>query len=269
MASPGPPHALICELHGSLLRALASALDFHPQGLAQAARHMRRKALISNASAKKLVMLDNAYNVSRHITNVSAKHFFTSILDEVAKTNADTESSGCSGPEHGSDTTSVTSSTRCSSLAHPECYSATPAPTSLPVPTAPTEYYEMSDIYDIEPTPNFYDLDLSFARLAAAVDRFEANGNHRVVDALSVLPDAIGNELDERWSEVIHNTRRRVARTIHEFHEEAQYLVEEHGLQDEWDPPDYFETWDDDISAIVAEDEARLAALEHASPPPP
>ena len=51
----------------------------HWQGLGQAARALRKRNIIDGTQAKKLILLDGAYNLSRHITVISAHQFRMSI----------------------------------------------------------------------------------------------------------------------------------------------------------------------------------------------
>ena len=59
---------MVFQLHGMALRQLSLALDVHCQGLAQASRLARGRSLISNGLARRLLQLDAADNVCRHIT---------------------------------------------------------------------------------------------------------------------------------------------------------------------------------------------------------
>jgi hypothetical protein len=67
--------ALVSELHGAALRHMSAELGVHVQGLAQAARLARQAGWVSNSLAKKLIQLDTAYNVCRHITKPYAAQF--------------------------------------------------------------------------------------------------------------------------------------------------------------------------------------------------
>ena len=62
------PHQLVNELHGKLLRQLSAQQDEHFQGLQQAARHLRQRRLVDAKTAKRLIELDAAFNINRHIT---------------------------------------------------------------------------------------------------------------------------------------------------------------------------------------------------------
>ena len=66
------PHQLIADLHGDLLREISALTCVHWQGLGQAARALRKYNIIDGTQAKKLIMLDGAYNLSRHITVISS-----------------------------------------------------------------------------------------------------------------------------------------------------------------------------------------------------
>ena len=73
------PHQLIADLHGDLLREFSALTCVHWQGLGQAARASRKRNIIDGTQAKKLTLLDGAYNLSRHITEISANQFRMSI----------------------------------------------------------------------------------------------------------------------------------------------------------------------------------------------
>ena len=75
--------ALVFELHGILLRSVASATQLHFQGLSQASRYLRAHGLVSNSAAKKLHNIDCAYNLCRHITAISSKSFADQVIGEI------------------------------------------------------------------------------------------------------------------------------------------------------------------------------------------
>eukprot|EP00929_Paragymnodinium_shiwhaense_P086603 TRINITY_DN47100_c0_g1_i4.p1 TRINITY_DN47100_c0_g1~~TRINITY_DN47100_c0_g1_i4.p1 ORF type:complete len:288 (-),score=35.13 TRINITY_DN47100_c0_g1_i4:1729-2541(-) len=86
--------AIITELHGSILRRLADDQGCHFEGLQQAARCARARKRIPNSLAKKLVMLDTAYNIVRHITVPYAaklRHELDLQLASVADTSGNDE----------------------------------------------------------------------------------------------------------------------------------------------------------------------------------
>ena len=74
-------HQLIADLHGDLLREMSAFTCVHWQGLGQAARALRKRNIIDGTQAKKLILLDGAYNLSRHITVISSNQFRMSIGD--------------------------------------------------------------------------------------------------------------------------------------------------------------------------------------------
>ena len=84
---------LILALHGRLLRALAVEVGQHFQGLAQAARSLKRAGRLSPATASKLTKVDTAFNLVRHVTAVSAGRFEEDLLMEMRRTADEHESS--------------------------------------------------------------------------------------------------------------------------------------------------------------------------------
>ena len=76
--------APIFELHGMLLRSVASATQLHFQGLSQASRYLRARGLVSSSAAKKLQNIDCAYNLCRHITSISSKSFADQVICEIS-----------------------------------------------------------------------------------------------------------------------------------------------------------------------------------------
>ena len=77
------PHQLIADLHGDLLREISAFMCVHWQGLGQAARALRKRNIIDGALTKKLILLDGAYNLSRHITVISANRLRMSIGNSI------------------------------------------------------------------------------------------------------------------------------------------------------------------------------------------
>ena len=76
---------LIFQLHGTLLRELALATNQHFEGLEQAARYCRKTQVVDNNIAKRLTHLDHAFNFVRHITNVKAPSFLSTVRVQVAQ----------------------------------------------------------------------------------------------------------------------------------------------------------------------------------------
>ena len=78
---------LILELHGRLLRTFAVEVGQHFQGLAQSARFLKRSGRISAATANKLLKLDSAFNLVRHITAISVSRFEADLVSELLNTS--------------------------------------------------------------------------------------------------------------------------------------------------------------------------------------
>ena len=79
------PVLMLAALHGQLLRATASHSGCHFQGLHQAARHLVAEGAVDTAGARKLRQIDDAYNVTRHITSVSCKATLANIIGQLAQ----------------------------------------------------------------------------------------------------------------------------------------------------------------------------------------
>jgi len=86
--------ALVSELHGCLLRLIAARTASHHQGLASAARSLKGK--IPDSMVKKLIRVDTAFQINRHITNPSSAKLLRDL--QTAMEKADT----ASGPAPGS-----------------------------------------------------------------------------------------------------------------------------------------------------------------------
>ena len=80
--------ALLFGLHGQLLRSLSASAGVHFQGISQAARSLRRRGVIRNQMANKLAKIDYAYNLVRHITEISVSDFCKSLEKELSTTMA-------------------------------------------------------------------------------------------------------------------------------------------------------------------------------------
>ena len=79
----GALHQLIDDLHGDLIREFSAFTCVYWQGLGQAARALRKRNIIDGTQAKKLTLLDGAYNFSRHITVISANQFLMGICTSI------------------------------------------------------------------------------------------------------------------------------------------------------------------------------------------
>ena len=80
------PHQLIADLHGDL-REISALM------CVQAARAPRKRNIIDGTQAKKLILLDGAYNISRHITVISSNQIaaFDGHVAEIVR-DCDTDS---------------------------------------------------------------------------------------------------------------------------------------------------------------------------------
>ena len=76
-------HQLIADLHGDFLRVISAFVCLHWQGLGQAARALRKRNIIDGTQTKKLILLDGANNLSRHITVISLNQFRMSIRNSI------------------------------------------------------------------------------------------------------------------------------------------------------------------------------------------
>ena len=83
------PYLLICHSHGTLLRSLTAILGYHAQGISQIARDLKRQKRISNELATKIMNVDTAYHVMRHISIVSVDELHGRVMREVTSQDAD------------------------------------------------------------------------------------------------------------------------------------------------------------------------------------
>ena len=72
-------YSLVCGLHGHSLRRLVCSTGTDFKGLQQAARQCRRRGLISSRIAKKLIALEAAFNVLRHVNSVRAERLLAEL----------------------------------------------------------------------------------------------------------------------------------------------------------------------------------------------
>ena len=61
---------------------------------------MRNKAMVSNATSKKLLMIDNAYNITRHITRCSSQSLFDAVMAEISAEKHETEKESLEKEKH-------------------------------------------------------------------------------------------------------------------------------------------------------------------------
>mmetsp|Transcript_13346 Transcript_13346/g.15111 ORF Transcript_13346/g.15111 Transcript_13346/m.15111 type:complete len:129 (-) Transcript_13346:59-445(-) len=74
MASSGDPETMLYLLRGRLMRRCAVATNVHYQGLAAAARALRHS--MPSGLSKKLIEVDTAYNIVRHLDEVVCTELF-------------------------------------------------------------------------------------------------------------------------------------------------------------------------------------------------
>jgi len=74
---------LIFELHGLSMRALSNALATHMDGLSALARTGRKKGIVSNRMSRKLVKIDEAFGLLRHITRSSLQQVLAELRGEI------------------------------------------------------------------------------------------------------------------------------------------------------------------------------------------
>ena len=76
--------AVLGPLHGHVLRKLAADTGVDFMGLEQAARFCRKAGYIDNRISKKIVALDTAFNVVRHLHAARASRFIAEVEDMLA-----------------------------------------------------------------------------------------------------------------------------------------------------------------------------------------
>mmetsp|Transcript_81909 Transcript_81909/g.248408 ORF Transcript_81909/g.248408 Transcript_81909/m.248408 type:complete len:278 (+) Transcript_81909:48-881(+) len=74
---------LVFRLHGELLRDISDSKQVHFQGLRIAASHLWRAGRIKDQTKKKLLTIEAAFSILRHITGVSAADFLSQVREEI------------------------------------------------------------------------------------------------------------------------------------------------------------------------------------------
>ena len=74
---------LIAGLHGRMLRELSAHTGVHFQGLHHAAALLRKRGGITARSQRRLRQLDDAFNLNRHVTEVSCREWHFEIMGDV------------------------------------------------------------------------------------------------------------------------------------------------------------------------------------------
>ena len=80
--------SLLCQYRDNALEALAASAGKQHEGLAQAARHACDLKLISKPLKHKLIKVDYAYNLVRHITSKSVGDYIEQLQVELNNTCA-------------------------------------------------------------------------------------------------------------------------------------------------------------------------------------
>ena len=78
---------LLLELHGRLLRELASSTGIHFQGQQQEARWLHKSGRSTTTISWRLRNIDVAANIVRHITQLSCDAYFSEIMSHVTQTD--------------------------------------------------------------------------------------------------------------------------------------------------------------------------------------
>ena len=76
---------LVASLHGKCLRAAIDKLGKHKEGLSAAARDLFRAQLIDSSRKRKLLQIDSAFHLTRHISSESVHCFVAQFMDEIDK----------------------------------------------------------------------------------------------------------------------------------------------------------------------------------------
>ncbi|CAK0806042.1 unnamed protein product [Prorocentrum cordatum] len=74
---------LLYRMNGQLLRLLAQHVGGSPEGIATAARQLRRDGKLSGKICNNIVMVDEAYHLTRHITDKRANSFYASVVKDL------------------------------------------------------------------------------------------------------------------------------------------------------------------------------------------
>ena len=77
---------LVADTHGRALRLIAEVQGEHFQGLEQAARVLGRRGACTSRLCKQLRLIGHAFQLTRHITAVSAERFLGNLAAELQAT---------------------------------------------------------------------------------------------------------------------------------------------------------------------------------------
>ena len=88
---------LILDLYGHVMRRLSERLQVHHEGLRQAANYARKIGAIDNQMQNRLLRLDNAYHLVRHVDLTLCKRDLSKVdelLDEYDRKRRERNSNG-------------------------------------------------------------------------------------------------------------------------------------------------------------------------------
>ena len=83
MTIPTTVEGLVAEARGLAFRRVTDALGEDHEGLSKAARRARQKGILPNLWARKLIKLDEAFAVIRHLTSQRASRFDEDLAQEL------------------------------------------------------------------------------------------------------------------------------------------------------------------------------------------
>jgi len=142
---------IIADTHSKLLRGLAHASGRHFTGLAQAARHIRALNIIDSAMSTKLIRVDYAHNLSRHITLPSASKFVTELLDHVHRAPRAPHAQHDAVEQHSSTRPPTSASTAVGDT--PSLHAAAASPASAAAVSSP-RVDTCDDFFLVSPPPS-------------------------------------------------------------------------------------------------------------------
>ena len=94
------PHPTLLNLHTELLSLLCNHADRHFQGITVAAKHQRRRGLLSPVQSKRIEKVDIAYHIVRHITDASSKQFLKEVTEQLQTQSPATPTTPRTEAEH-------------------------------------------------------------------------------------------------------------------------------------------------------------------------
>ena len=74
---------LLFELSGRILRELSDRAGMHFQGISQGARFLKNSGQLSCRTASRLIKIDHAHHLMRHLTKASIDNTFDLLVSEI------------------------------------------------------------------------------------------------------------------------------------------------------------------------------------------